>query len=155
MSSEKPHLPHLPAFDRQPVVFVTTVTHERRTVLACQTALRALVTTWTRSPIIDGWYVGKFIIMPDHVHLFARPALDAKPLSAWMQTWKSITSRQLAAALSVDPPIWQKDYFDRYLRSAENYQQKWWYLELNPVRKALCTEPKEWPWQGELFHLQF
>jgi hypothetical protein len=72
-----------------------------------------------------------------------------------MQTWKSLTSRHLTAALSTKPPIWQKDYFDRYLRSTESYREKWWYVELNPVRKALCVEPAEWPWQGELYELRF
>jgi hypothetical protein len=38
--------------------------------------------------------------------------------------WKSVSSRELAAALDIAPPNWQPDYFDRYLRSRENYGQK-------------------------------
>ena len=66
--------------------------------------------------------------MPDHVHFFARRATIARPMADWMQMWKSVSSRQLVAALDTAPPIWQSDYFDRYLRSRENYEQKWNYV---------------------------
>lgn len=148
-------LPHLSAFARQPIVFVTTVTHGRKSLLASDAASEILGEAWARSAAIDGWYVGRYVLMPDHIHLFARPALDARPLCAWMQSWKSLTSRRLAIALCTTPPSWQKDYFDRYLRSAESYRAKWDYVVHNPVRQALCLTPTEWPWQGELHDLRF
>jgi len=155
MLSGNLRLPHLQAFERRPIVFVTTDTAARHPLIACAEAYESLVQTWTRSAKIDGWHVGRFILMPDHVHLFARAGLDAKSLAVWMQTWKSLTSRQLCAQLSIEPPLWQKDYFDRFLRSNENYREKWWYVLLNPVRKGLCRVPEEWPWQGELHKLKF
>src|SRR5438270_675748 len=36
--------------------------------------------------------------MPDHVHFFSRRATVARPMAEWMQMWKSVSSRQLAAA---------------------------------------------------------
>ncbi len=154
MWSGSHRLPHLTAFDRQPVVFVTAVTEGRRPLLGCADASDVLVRTWRRSADFDGWYVGRYILMPDHVHFFARPGLGAKSLPVWMKTWKSLASRELCARLGVTPPFWQKDYFDRYLRSDENYREKWWYVLLNPVRKGLCREPEDWPWQGELYDLK-
>jgi REP element-mobilizing transposase RayT len=94
-------------------------------------------------------------LLPDHVHLFARPAVNAKPLANWIQTWKSLSSRQITTLLHAFSPIWQKDYFDRFLRSADNYQGKWNYVEMNPVRRRLCSRPAEWPWQGELNELRY
>ena len=78
--------------------------------------------------------------MPDHVHFFARRATIAQPMAKWMQMWKSVSSRKLAAALEITPPIWQPDYFDRYLRSRENYGQKWNYVEQNALRAGLIKE---------------
>jgi hypothetical protein len=43
--------------------------------------------------------------MPDHVHFFARRETTAQPMAQWVQMWKSISSRQLAAALEIAPPI--------------------------------------------------
>ena len=51
--------------------------------------------------------------------------------------WKSVSSRRIAATLAIEPPIWQSDYFDRYLRSSESYSDKWQYVEQNPVRAGL------------------
>jgi putative transposase len=93
--------------------------------------------------------------MPDHVHFFARRAIDARPIATWVQMWKSVSSRQLAAALEISPPIWQPEYFDRYLRSRENYEQKWEYVEQNAVRAGLAKHEDEWPYRGTIYHLMW
>ncbi len=54
---------------------------------------------WSRSGEHDGWWVGDYILLPDHVHLFARCEIDAKPLAAWMEMWKSVSSRRIAKIL--------------------------------------------------------
>jgi REP element-mobilizing transposase RayT len=148
-------LPHLEAYSRHPMVFLTVVTHDRRTLLACQAAHDLLMSIWNRSASMEGWFVGRYVLMPDHVHFFARPTAEAKTLSDWVRTWKSLSSRQIAIALRTTQPFWQKNYFDRFLRSTDNYEEKWHYVEMNPVRKGLCSQPAEWPWQGELFELRF
>jgi len=83
-------------------------------------------------------------VMPDHVHFFARSEIDARPMADWVQMWKSVSSRQIAAALAIDPPIWQTDYFDRYLRSSEIYSEKWHYVEQNAVRAGLVETIDLW-----------
>lgn len=152
---EHRHLPHLQSFTAQPIVFLTVVTHERRPQLANRAALDTLAAVWQRSPELDGWFVGDYLLMPDHVHLFAQAAHEAKPLAQWIGTWKSLSTRRLTPALGIEPPLWQRDYFDRFLRSADNYREKWNYVALNPVRKGLCAQPEDWPWKGRLFDLKF
>jgi hypothetical protein len=56
-------------------------------------------------------------------------------------------------ALRILPPIWQADYFDRYLRSAESYSQKWSYVEQNPVRAGLVERFEDWPHRGIIHDL--
>src|SRR5947208_12127419 len=66
------HLAHVPSFRENPIVFFTTCTSQRRKILAsphCHTILREI---WERSADRDGWWVGHYILMPDHVHFFAR-----------------------------------------------------------------------------------
>jgi putative transposase len=148
-------LPHLRPFARQPIIFLTVVTHERRPLLATACVHEVLREIWLRSPTHDGWSVGYYVLMPDHVHLFARAHRDAKPLSAWVGTWKSLSARRLAPTLGSPAPFWQRDYFDRFLRSADDYSEKWDYVAANPVRAGLCPEPASWPWRGHCADLSF
>jgi putative transposase len=73
----------------------------------------------------------------------------------WVQMWKSVSCRQIAAALAIDPPIWQRDYFDRYLRSSETYSEKWQYVEQNAVRAGLVETVEAWPDRGTIHDLMF
>ena len=149
------HLAHLPSFRDNPIVYFTASTFQRRKILASAKCEENLSEIWQRSAEHDGWWVGHYILMPDHVHFFARPAIDARPMADWVQMWKSVSSRQIAAALAIDPPIWQSDYFDRYLRSSESYSDKWQYVEQNPVRAGLVGRVEDWPYHGTINDLMF
>jgi REP element-mobilizing transposase RayT len=137
------------------MVFLTVVTDDRQPLLACQITYDILTNLWRRSHLADGWSVGRFMLMPDHLHLFARPVMDAKPLANWIEMWKSVSGRKIALASISARPFWQRDYFDRFLRSGDSYEEKWRYVVMNPVRKGLCSQPTEWPWQGEIFDLRY
>lgn len=50
-------------------------------------------------------------------------------------------------------PIWQRDYFDRFLRTAESYGNKWDYVCNNPVRAGLVASAADWPYQGVIYEL--
>jgi putative transposase len=91
--------------------------------------------------------------MPDHVHFFARPEIDAKPTAKWVQMWKGISSRRIVKELRISAPVWQADYFDRYLRSTENYSEKWDYVEQSAVRAGLVKRTEDWPYRGIIHDL--
>jgi len=149
------HLVHVPSFRENPIVFFTTCTYQRARILASPQCERILYEIWQRSADHDGWYVGHYILMPDHVHFFARPEIGARRMADWVEMWKSISSRQIAADLSINPPIWQPDYFDRYLRSSESYSEKWHYVEQNAVRAGLVEATEAWPYRGAIHDLMF
>ena len=54
-----------------------------------------------------------------------------------------------------NPPLWQRDCWDRQLRTGESYTQKWEYVRNNPVRKGLVACADDWPYQGELNVLEW
>ena len=101
-----------------------------------------------------GWYVGRYVLMPDHVHLFARPGFEAKRLGRWIQTWKSLSARLIAKSTGHESPIWQRDYFDRFLRSKESYSKTWRYVWENPQRAGLVEDPTKWPYGGAITELR-
>jgi len=149
------HLPHLPSFRDNPIVFFTASTFQRRKILAARNCEQILRELWERSAEHDGWWVGSYVVMPDHVHFFARPAVDARSKAESVGMWKSVSARRIAATLSIKPSIWQPDYFDRYLRSSESYSEKWQYVEQNPVRAGLVISVEDWPYRGTINDLMF
>src|SRR5258707_1238800 len=136
-------LPHLQPFDREPLYFFTTCVAQRREILPNSTANEILRKVWSNSAEHDGWFVGRYVVMPDHVHLFARATSEAKPRAAWVKTWKSVSSRRLATALKISQPLWQADYIDHFIRSAESYGEKWSCVMNNPVRKGLVARAED------------
>lgn len=149
------HLPHVRPFAKSPLYFLTACTAGRARLLAAPGPCRILDEIWRLSAERNGWYVGRYLVMPDHVHLFAMPAPSARPRSEWCQLWKSISARRMVRECGLAPPIWQPDTFDHILRTAESHAVKWDYVGLNPVRAGLVAEAAEWPWQGEIHSLAF
>jgi putative transposase len=124
-------------------------------VLATAAASDVLIDTWLSAPRISGWTVGRYVIMPDHVHFFASPQPEAKPLSAWLRDWKRWTALQLHKTAGLTPPLWQPEFFYHLLRSAASYNEKWNYVYQNPVRAGLAAAPEQWPYAGECESIKF
>jgi putative transposase len=92
------------------------------------------------------WLVQRYILMPDHLHLFAAPGRLDIPLDNWVKYWKSqFMNRHYGA-----DQAWQSNHWDTRLRSGESYDEKWTYVRENPVRAGLVTKSDDWPYQGEL-----
>ena len=148
------HLAHVKSNQDNPIVFFTICTSRRKAVLACPECHVILREIWGRSATLDGWWVGHYIILPDHVHFFARPEIDARPMREWVQMLKGVSARKIIEAAGSRAPIWQADYFDRYLRSTENYSEKWDYVEQNAVRAGLVQRTEDWRYRGVIHDLR-
>ena len=155
---------HLKRLDRiwvsNPIVFITTCTHKRKSFLAESQIARILVDEWLMTKERHGWIVDRYVIMPDHVHFFCGPVLGEpiKSLSDFMKQWKQWTSKRICRECNQRgqpylPPIWQAEFFDHVLRSEESYSQKWDYVRQNPIRAGLSPTADEWLWQGEIYQL--
>jgi len=147
------HLAHLSAFTQSPIVFLTVATYKRNLILNTNWAHEILRSIWTSSAEMNGWYVGDYLLMPDHLHCFARSGRNAEPLGRWIKMWKSISARKMIRSYGLRPPIWQADYFDRYLRSSESYAEKWNYVQMNPVRAGIAGDVNAWSYQGRIYTL--
>ena len=132
--------------NRSSIILVTVCTHARQPVLATAHAHDLLIRVWT-SP--SSWIVGRYVVLPDHVHLFCAPlGLEPPPLSRWVATWKASVSKRWEKP--EQKPLWQRSFWDRQLRSGESYSGRWQYVRNNPVRHKLTETTEQWPYQGEL-----
>jgi REP element-mobilizing transposase RayT len=98
--------------------------------------------------------VGRYVIMPDHIHLFVAFPATGIILSQWIQSLRSVIGKELLR-LGFQKPHWQEGFFDHVLRNAESYSQKWEYVRANPVRAGLCRKPEDWPYQGEIVRIEY
>jgi REP-associated tyrosine transposase len=140
-------------FVRSPICFVTACTENRRKVLATAAIHETFLRFGQEGPAHGAW-IGEYVIMPDHVHLFVATGDQKITLSAWMKALKNTISKTLRST-GVAPPHWQKTFFDHLLRSDESYSQKWAYVRENPVRAGLVERPEAWPYMGEIFALEY
>jgi len=155
-ASDLPSRRHLQRLDsifpsiKSVVFFVTVCTHHREPVLAAPAVTEVLVGALKDSLVDHGWMVGRYVVMPDHVHFFASPCGDnAKRLSSFVGFWKRSTATTIRKR-TLPSFAWQREFFDHLLRNDESYARKWEYVRLNPVRAGLVADAQEWPYQGEI-----
>jgi len=150
-----PRRKHLRRLDRvaisgPPVFFLTVCVYRRHHVLAEPSIAGILIEGWRHAKAQHGWLVGRYVVMPDHVHFFASPLGEgAKELSRLLNYWKRSTAIRIRRA-GVSEFRWQREFFDHLLRSDESYAGEWDYVRDNPVRANLVGRPEEWPYQGEV-----
>ena len=151
------HQPAVETFNRSVIIFLTVCAAQRNPIFAEERVHNILLNAWKSA---DQWCVGRYVIMPDHIHLFCSPAVREYPaLKEWVRYWKSLTARLLvefgAGGTAPSRTIWQRDFWDTQLRTHESYSEKWEYVRRNPVRAGLVTHPDQWPFQGEIHSLRW
>lgn len=140
-------------FVRSPIYFVTACTQNRRNILATQAIQKTFLRFGQEGPSPGAW-IGAYVIMPDHLHLFVATNDEQIAISAWMKSLKNTISKTLREN-GVAPPHWQKTFFDHLLRSSESYSGKWKYVRESPARAGLVASAEDWPYMGEIFALEY
>jgi len=101
-----------------------------------------------------GVWVGRYVIMPDHLHLFVSFGAEAVSLSMWVKSLKNFLSKALRDS-GYFGKHWQKGFFDHVIRSQESYEQKSLYVRDNPIRAGLVRNADDWPYAGDISQFDF
>jgi REP element-mobilizing transposase RayT len=149
---------HLRRLDRITVTdiiyFVTFCTANRHKILNNEQAFQIVRQELAGAEKRHGWRVGRFVVMPDHVHLFCSPAAEGcRDLSTFVGQIKQWSSRRLMSVMGLKSPVWQANFFDHLLRSSDSYQEKADYMWNNPVRAGLVGSADDWPYKDDLVPL--
>ena len=107
-----------------------------------------------------------YVLMPEHVHLLIRPALESYEIARILRRIKEPVSRRVLSGWRNDHPIrldaaadatagptthrfWQPGGgFDRNLYCADRIDNAMAYVEWNPVRRGLVSHPLDWEWSS-------
>ena len=158
---DRKHPVHMPPVERhnQPVIlFVTLAVKPRGNFLASQSFHLIFVDACRDA---DAWRVGRYVIMPDHVHLFCAPnRYPCVSVLHWTRFLKERITKRLNESIMEGEAApsrkadrrwkWQPDCWDTQMRSSDHYHEKWLYARDNPVRAELVDNVDQWPFQGEL-----
>ena len=132
-------------YDR-PLFFVTICPVRRHEIADMKAVHRSFKKYIARACSEFGVAVGRYVIMPGHIHFFVCGDNDFQ-LAKWVNGLKR--SMSVAVGATKQRPLWQPGFFDHLLRNDESYSQKWEYVRENPVRAGLAPESDHWPYQGE------
>jgi putative transposase len=136
-----------------PIYYLTLCTQNRKRSLANASIHQEFV-AFSERAADHHVSVGLFMIMPDHIHLFAAFSPESPPLGKWVKALRGDLSGLLRKAEG-EGTHWEKDFFDHVMRSQESFREKMEYVRQNPVRAGLVKRAEDWPYQGEIHRLVF
>jgi REP element-mobilizing transposase RayT len=91
--------------------------------------------------------VPHYTIMPNHWHaLITTKPESTGSLAEIMKRLKGRTGKRLRSAVVGSGPIWQREWFDRWIRTDAEWEKMVAYIQNNPVKAGICSRLHEHPW---------
>jgi REP element-mobilizing transposase RayT len=94
-----------------------------------------------------GFMLCGYVLMPDHWHALIWPRYPLL-IGQVLHDVKKITTLRLHARRGSRGPLWQHQFWDRFVRHEREFQERLEYMHLNPVRKGLVERPEDWRWSS-------
>jgi putative transposase len=92
-----------------------------------------------------------WVVMPNHVHVLFQ-VMNGWTVARIVDSWKKFTGRRIAEHRGFSPGhpegVWQREYWDRYIRHEGHFRQAADYIHNNPVKAGLAERPEAWPWSS-------
>lgn len=76
-----------------------------------------------------------YVVMPNHVHVLTR--VRGGTIGFVMQRWKGASAHAINQLRGVRGALWQREYFDRFIRDDAGWVSAGRYLRENPQRAGL------------------
>ena len=132
-------------FGRQ-TYFITICCDRRVSYLSVPATAQRVLDLLLECAASHSFRLHAFCLLPDHLHLLAEGAEPHCDLLEFVRLLKQRTAFDFRKSRS--RPLWEKSFYDHVLRSADSIEDVACYIWWNPVRKRLCTDPREFPYSG-------
>ena len=144
----------LPHYDRPHGIYHVTFSTRNRRVLS--PATRSIVLNAFRHFDQKRYDLFATCVMPDHVHALLQPWIKEQdtegravfwPVSELMHSIKSFSSNEInKIEHSEGRPVWQKESFDRLMRSDADVEEKYLYICRNAWKDYIADQNEEYEW---------
>jgi RecG-like helicase/REP element-mobilizing transposase RayT len=141
---------NLPRFDRPWTKCTLHYTTRDRQILTAE-AREITLKAWLQFHHIR-YNLMAVCVMPDHVHVLLEPLpKQTEPTTFWTLTEithsiKSFSAKEINKTQNTEGPVWEKQCYDRMIRSEEDLQEKFLYLIHTPVRAGIVDLEANYPW---------
>jgi putative transposase len=146
--------------------YLTFSCYRRQQLLTSDHVRRQLVTAWDEACCAGNFAIWSYVIMPEHVHLLIYPRDELYEMSKILRLMKEGFTHRVVADWKDRAPhmleqisvqrgrrtvhrFWQEGGgYDRNLYDWNAIRRAVEYIEGNPVRRGLVSDPLEWQWSS-------
>ncbi len=144
----------LPHFEKPWAIYAVTLTTQNRRAL--NPAGRTIVLNAWRHFHEKRYELLALCVMPDHVHALFQPwpkddgaGEDGAlfwSLTELLRSLKSFTAREINKTQGTQGSVWEKETFDRFIRSDRDLEEKFQYILRNPWDAKVAGPDEAYPW---------
>jgi putative transposase len=136
-----PHYPH----------HVTQRGNRRQKTFFSDADYRAYLKLLAEAKVESGVDIWAYCLMPNHIHIVAVPK-HKDGLAQFFRIAHRQYSRMINFREGWRGHLWQ-ERFHSFVMDERHLMATVRYVELNPVRAALCADPQDWRWSSVQAHL--
>ncbi|PYI90930.1 MAG: hypothetical protein DME97_15470 [Verrucomicrobia bacterium] len=143
----------LPHFEKPWAIYAVTIGTKLRRCLS--PAARTIVLDALRHFHNDRYELFAASVMPDHVHFLFQPwpkGEDDKgnvlfwSLKELLHSVKSFSAHEINAIEKTKGTVWERESFDRYVRSDADLEEKFHYILRNPWEAGVAIQNEDYSW---------
>ena len=127
------------------IYFITVATAQRKPLFRKEPMARLFVEVLFHYRDHKNYLLHEFVLMPDHFHLLISPTLS---LERSLQLIKGGFSYRAKKELGFAGEIWEKSFYDRRVRGAEDYYNFKQYIRQNPIKQGLVAGFADYPYSS-------
>ncbi len=84
------------------------------------------------------YYLGEWVIMPNHVHAVVTPQTEFD-LTKILHSWKSYSATQINRLAGCKGPLWQEESYNQILRNEQHQWRVEEYIRNNPTKAGITV----------------
>ncbi|MDP9253646.1 MAG: DEAD/DEAH box helicase, partial [Verrucomicrobiota bacterium] len=143
----------LPHFEKPWAIYAVTIGTKSRRCLSPQA--RTIVLDAFRHFHNERYELFAVCVMPDHVHVLLQPWPKESddtgnamswPLAELLHSIKSFSAHEINKIEGKAGAVWEKERFDRYVRSDHDLEEKFHYITRNPWDAGVVEPGSDYPW---------
>ena len=144
---------NLPHFEQPWAIYAVTIGTRSHRILSA--AARTLVLDALRHFHNSRYELIAACVMPDHVHFLLQPWPQDRtatgepifwPLAKLLHSIKSFSAHEINRVERTEGVVWEKERFDRYIRSDRDLHEKFEYILRNPWDAGVVRPDEDYRW---------